>query len=621
MGQELTVPKYFYRQPSSRAWYVRVVPPTHTRHAVTEREFRRSTGHDDLRLAYPVGMTLIAQKLREWNALARSVVPHHATLAILTEELIRGICSARLYSWMKGDDEDRDEGLTDEEVQVIEDFCRLTDTAMRAVLSQGRGSSHWPGFVDSVLHWAEDLGYELDPADASFPDLVRQFAQVERTASEGISIRNKGGDAQTPPEPVDAFRTLSSIIEHFSAYKAAKSGGKHVGTIVNAWRLFIEYVGDIRFDAVTPGHVFNFMVERMRADNKPWSERRARGFGKRALREVFGLARTQGWMTIPNPVDGLEAFPSLSKEEEASRMQPRYPFDTDQLNALFASAWYDPHEKRRFTGKMRIDLGARYWVPLIGLFHGNRVHEGVQIVASDFWMDGDALVLSFRTEIDNDEPKSAPGRMRPKRASLSAPASDADKTVASLRSLKNPATRRVVPVHPALVELGLAEFIESRRREGGDQALLFPSSLPEAGGKSPKLGRAYEQAFLRFVRDVLAFGHGFGNHSFRHQLEDRVRDAQVTTGLWPAGLGQQYTGRTRTRAADREVLLQEGSEARYGNGYAPSAMLAFVQRLDFIDIKLPEPYARWLPRADSPNEYPEAPESFGPGLADVNDKR
>ena len=341
------------------------------------------------------------------------------------------------------------------------------------------------------------------------------------------------------------------------------------------------------------------MQAQLHAKKHAWSESRARGFGKRALREVFGLARTKGWMTIPNPVDGLEAFPSLSRAEEAAREKPRYPFTTAQLNELFASAWYDPSESKRFTGKMREDIAARYWVPLIGLFHGNRVGEAMQLVASDFSTFNKSLVLGFRTEIEADEPVSQQTEIRVEPANA-AKADHGGVIVADMRSLKNDAARRKVPVHPTLVELGLAEFVEARRRAAGDNALLFRSSLPNPGGKSPKLGRAYEQAFLRFVRDGLAFGHGFGNHSFRHQLEDRLRSAQVASGVWPAGLGQRYTGREGTRAADWDVLLTEGSERHYGNGYSAVAMLPFITRLDFSGIRLPASYTTWLNGQEHP---------------------
>lgn len=587
-GQELTVPKYFYQPKNSRIWYVRIVPPAHVKQAVTVAEFRKSTGQADLKRATPIGMSLIAEKLCEWDTLARAIKGVTAKPTVLTKGLIETICAARLYSWMRTDDDEREAGLTDQQLAENDNFCELTDTTMRAVLAQGPASARWAEVVESVLDWTHVMGYAVDVSDPLFPQLVREFAKAEKDANRRIAVRNQGDDAETPPAPVHNGKTLSSITEGFRAYKATKAETKHVGTVLNAWRLFIEHCGDIAFDSVKPLHIFDFMADRMSAKTKPWSETRAKTFGKRALREIFGLARTKGLMTISNPVDELEAFPSLSKQEEAARKNPRLPFTNAQLDALFRSTWYDPMEANQFRGKMRTDLGARYWVPLIGLFHGNRVREAIQLVASDFSFRGELFVVKFRTELDETD---GDGTTEPSRKSSRARTQATE--LQRLRSLKNKATNRTVPVHPQLIGLGLADFVESRRKESGPNALLFPSSQPNGGGKSPKLGRAYEQAFLRHVRDELAFGKGYGNHSFRHQLEDRVRKAQATTGVWPPGLGQQYTGRKRTRPVDRDVLLAEGSEADYGDGYTPAAMLPYVQKLDFSGIGLPKPFTSW----------------------------
>ena len=70
--------------------------------------------------------------------------------------------------------------------------------------------------------------------------------------------------------------------------------------------------------------------------------------------------------------------------------------------------------------------------------------------------------------------------------------------------------------------------------------------------------------------------------------------AQARGGIWPAGLGQQYTGRRRTRAVDRGVLRDEGSEADYGDGYTPADILRFIAALDFSDVALPPAYAVWI---------------------------
>ena len=540
--------------------------------------------------AKPVGMTLLAEKLRVWDALARALPDTTVSPTILTSSLIETICSTRLYSWMRSDDEEREgeHGLTEQQIQEINEFCKLTDASMRSVTIQGKGSPRWSEVVDTTIDWCLTMGYEIEIEDPLFPNLVRKFAKVEQVAQKNIELRNQGEGTETS-EPCLGI-SLSAVTELFQAHKGTKARASHVNAMLNAWRLFIEHCGDIAFDSVTPPHIFEFLEARMHAKTKPWSEARAKGFGVRTLSEIFALAHAKGLITIDNPADDLKSFPALSKQDEEDRALPRYPFTTSQLNTLLSSSWYDPTNHRQFTGKMRTDLGARYWTPLIGICHGNRVSEGVQFVASDFSFRGDLFVLEFRTELD----KSTEDEKNTLEKKVALGQTLSEEELKRLRHVKNKQTLRVVPVHPLLMGLGIVKFVEQRRVKAGPNGLLFPSSEPKPGGKSPKLGRAYEQAFLRFVRDRLDFGPGFGNHSFRHQLEDRIRNSQTPSFSWPAGLTQQYTGRRRTRAADRDVILAEGSESIYGKGYLPSTMLPFISKLDFSDVKLPLPYEQWL---------------------------
>ena len=81
---------------------------------------------------------------------------------------------------------------------------------------------------------------------------------------------------------------------------------------------------------------------------------------------------------------------------------------------------------------------------------------------------------------------------------------------------------------------------------------------------------------------------------FRHQLEDRIRNAQAPGNQWPAGLGQQFTGRKSTRASDRAHVATVGSEGKYGDGYTPEMMLMYVRTLDFSHIRFPPPFGKWL---------------------------
>ncbi|WP_334154651.1 DUF6538 domain-containing protein [Tepidimonas sp.] len=571
------VPENFYRPDHGRTlnWYVRLVPPSALKGLPGVREFRKSTGTADLRRAKAIGARLIAEKRAEWDQLLAGVRGNQSAPRILSQDLIQHICARRLYHWMQLDDEARfeGEGYDDATSAALVQLCEVTDQSMRSVVQRGKASPEWSSVLDVIDFWCVQVDCPVERTDPLYPQLVRAFAEVEREAAARLLRRSQGEPAATPSKPQAPGATLSAMTEPYRAFKQVTAGTKHLGTSLNIWARLIEHMGDVPLASVKGADLFEFLEARMRAPEKPWSMTYAHGLVKRTLREVFGLARTRSLLDGPNPVDAMEVMPMLTASEERERKKPRYPFTNKQLTTLFGSNWYRA-DSDRWRGKMRKDLAARFWVPLVCMFHGNRVREVLQLVASDFDATGDVPVVHFRAELEGEQ---------------------ADLLAAGVaRSVKNDATERVVPLHPSLLALGILDFVATRRRADGEHAMLFPSSLPKPGGKTPILGRAYEQAFLRYVRDELEFGHGFGNHSFRHQLEDRIRDAQRPGQQWPAGLAQAYTGRKRLRGQDVGVIETEGSESAYGRGHAPSVVLEYIKTLDFSGVELPPAYSVWL---------------------------
>ncbi len=322
--KKLTVPEHYFKQKKSSAWYVRLVPSETLRTKFGVKEFRKSTGQAELRKAKVAGQTLIADKLRQWESLLSSPKDResHAIPSILSDSLIETICSARLYSWLRSDEEERLDGVDDKTLLEIEQFGQLSDTAMRAILSQGKASAKWTETTDLVLDWCSTMGFEIDLEDPSTPKLIREFAKVERKAHQFILQRNNGEDITTPPPPSGPQPKLSDITKMYLEHKSIKSGKSHSNTSVNAWLLFIQFAGDIPFQSVTTPLIKNFFKDRLHSKNKPWSEKRVTSFGKRTLSEVFALAVGEGMFQGLNPVDQLTLLPALSKEEEASRGKP-----------------------------------------------------------------------------------------------------------------------------------------------------------------------------------------------------------------------------------------------------------------------------------------------------------
>lgn len=437
-------------------------------------------------------------------------------------------------------------------------------------------------FIPVVEQLAEWRGYRLvDTTGDNIQALTYEFLKAAQHGCRVLEARQKGefaepvlADAVPLPAVWELGMQLATVrpkkprlsdVTPIYMKRLSITGRKTQTTNLSWWSRLVDYCKDKQLDDVTDTDLYEFFEHRLNDPEQPWSMKYLRKAAS-GLREAFALAQVKG-LCRHNPIADLKTMPVISGEEEESRMKPREPFSIEQLNIIFGSAWYDPAASN-WRQRMKWDLGARYWVPLLCLYHGFRVREPLQLLASDVEIGAHPLI-KIRVDFEDAETRELPKR-----------------------SLKNSATHRTVPVHPVLLQLGFMEFVEIARRRGGGSP-LFPSALPELSSKHPKWGRAYEQRFVPFVRDELGFGEGFGNHSFRHSLEDQIRVAQIEQ-IWPAGLSQFYSGRKATRDKDREFFRQVGSELVYGNGYDPTGILRYVEKIQFKGLKLPKPFAAWL---------------------------
>lgn len=93
------------------------------------------------------------------------------------------------------------------------------------------------------------------------------------------------------------------------------------------------------------------------------------------------------------------------------------------------------------------------------------------------------------------------------------------------QNLKNASSRRIIPLHPALIDLDLLQHVESVRVTGADR--LFPGLEAVRG----KLGHAPSKWFGRYKTRLGITDPRKTFHSFRHTLIDDLRDAGVQDSL------------------------------------------------------------------------------------------
>jgi integrase len=143
--------------------------------------------------------------------------------------------------------------------------------------------------------------------------------------------------------------------------------------------------------------------------------------------QLFAFLAQRGKWVGPNPVKGVVV---MTKKEKARRKADGFqwePLDVAALQRVF-----DPAN----LGGIR--TVHTKWAALIGLFTGARVGEVAQLYLSDFIEEDGIPCIRIATDSDG-------------------------------QSLKTEASRRLVPIHPGLVELGLLERVKELRRQGKER--------------------------------------------------------------------------------------------------------------------------------------------------------
>ncbi|MFF7106989.1 site-specific integrase [Pseudomonas sichuanensis] len=197
----------------------------------------------------------------------------------------------------------------------------------------------------------------------------------------------------------------------------------------------------------------------------------------RKLTAFMNWCKANGYMT-DNPLTGMTVMTGSAKEARLSfdRQDLAVLLDLDSLRA----------EARKHPW--------RYWLPLLGRATGCRLEELCQLRVDDITEHQGIACVRIDDKRDDQQ-------------------------------LKNASSRRVLPLHPALIDLGLLLHVESVRATGADR--LFPELEAVRG----KLGHAPSKWFGRYKTKLGIVDSRKTFHSFRHTLIDDLREAGVQDSL------------------------------------------------------------------------------------------
>ncbi len=239
-----------------------------------------------------------------------------------------------------------------------------------------------------------------------------------------------------------------------------------------------------------------------------------------------------------NPAVGLRVA-----EPEVHASEARRPFSTRQLRRMFDAPLYrgcvDDQQHYAEPGP-NVVRRWRFWLLPVGLFAGLRLNEACSLRVADLERrDG---VWCFVVRPDREEG----------------------------RRLKSRSASRVVPVHPALVGMGLLCYADEVRA-GGDR-MLFPELEPDRRGY--RADRA-QRWFGRFMEKAGAKEPRTSFHSSRHCFRDQLRevgaprDVVLALGGWAGG---------------------GGTDDAYGGGLRAGTLHQWISKIEYEGLDLSHLY-------------------------------
>lgn len=205
----------------------------------------------------------------------------------------------------------------------------------------------------------------------------------------------------------------------------------------------------------------------------------------RKLSAFLNWCKSNGYIA-ENPLMGMKVMTGSAKEARLS-------FERHDLVALLN------HDALRKEARKH---PWRYWLPLLGRVTGARLEELCQLRADDFIEQQGIPCI----RIDDSHEG---------------------------QNLKNASSRRVLPLHPSLIEHGLLQYAESVKNTGADR--LFPELEAVRG----KLGHAPSKWFGRYKAKLGITNPRKTFHSFRHTFIDDLRDAGVQDSLIKRMVGHE----------------------------------------------------------------------------------
>lgn len=369
---------------------------------------------------------------------------------------------------------------------------------------------------------------------------------LKRVTGHFEPIAQPPAQAPATAKPKPTGELLSKTLPEFIDYGTKNKGwtGQTLSQNKGTYSMFIEWCGDKPVDAYTRDETSSFYNMLRQLPNTHGKSSKDRDLSLKqvienkgkdaeclsmktikrhfsALGVLFDYLKRHNKYTGENPAYGFE-FPMPKRKNSA-----RHRWDDESLAKLFASPIWtgrDPEERTK-AGECVI-RDAYYWLPILGLYHGNRLEEFAQLLRSDIRLEPTATLPA---EYDGLSADCLLGQTGIWHFDIN----DEDD-----KQLKNDQSIRRVPIHPEILRLGFLPWLNAQSLKPDDE--VFPDL--ERGGRDAKKGHYFSKNFSYYRKSIGVYRKGVDYHSFRHGVTTKLYEADVTDAVVNELVGHEGTG-------------------------------------------------------------------------------
>ncbi len=402
----------------------------------------------------------------------------------------------------------------------------LTDTE-RAIADAGGGlaplwrETRFQAAVNHALSEMYDVPQEneesLTPAEAFIQQEEHERAQ-RALADDAVRIRRRTAvleklDLRSPQSQLEdpSNPRVNTILERWLAHQGQGPAAAHRHRL--AWRVFVETFGNLPVREITRAQVLRYreICEKIPDTRRLPSKQRARSL---SVPQAKGLPVITP-ETVSRYLNSIKAMLKWCRSNVAEfgdnvaagivaakgKRKKVRSFTPDELRKVFAEAVSHYDDTR---GSHRARKRDMLWLIHLACYSGCRLEELCQLARDNVRQVRGIWVLDIN---DGDG-----------------------------RKLKNEFSRRLVPLHPVLIERGFVQYATDENAIG---RRVFSSFSLVRTAQGATYGNAASSAFGRFLDKIGLSDPTLNFHSFRHTFIEAMRNAEVPYSVELALVGHQ----------------------------------------------------------------------------------